>query len=119
MDAREGGLLERRHRDILSWSFEAACQAELARFCGYVEAVYRRERIVLRRYGLRSEPNELEVADFLAIYLLDLHLVRPDNLFEELFAGRLQFFYPRREEVAAAVARWVTPRCWPVVLGRI
>ena len=74
---------------------------------------------MLRRHGLRSGPGELEVADFLAIYLLDLHFVRPDNLFEELFAGRLQFFYLRREEVAEAVARWVTLQCWPVVLGRI
>ena len=117
MGMGSGELLERRHRNILSWSFEAACQAELARFCGYVEAVYRRERIMLRRHGLRSEPSELEVADFLASYLLDLHLVRPDNLFEALFAGRLQFFHPRREEVAEAVARWVTLQCWPVVLG--
>ena len=112
-------MLERRHRAILSWSFEAVCQAELTRFCSYVEAVYRREHIMLRRHGLRSEPSELEVADFLAIYLLDLHLVRPDNLFEELFAGRLQFFYSRREEVAEAVARWVTLQCWPIVRGRV
>ena len=74
---------------------------------------------MLRRHGLSSGPSKLEVADFLANYLLDLHFVRPDNLFEELFAGRLQFFYPRREEVAEAVARWVTLQCWPVVLGRI